>query len=600
MKRFLIVAILIAFVLAALAVVPRVLPVASMGAAVERELSETLGLDITSAAPAELTLFPTPAFRLATVAVSTKAGAEIITSDSLSLRLDPLALLAGSITIKAITMQSPNIALRITPDGRRSWDSVAAAFAEARQSDATMPKLRLIGGRLTYRDEIGGRHIDLSGLDARLALSNGGRLRVEGQAVWRREAIEALIDITDIAALKAGGTTAVDLRLDSLPAALRFSGKLDALSGLHAEGALAVDAAAADRLGLWLTGGWDRTHWPQGALRLRADLRRLPGTLNLNDVNLSLGGTRATGAIVFKGGARPLVQGTFAASLLEIGPLLRPLAPYANTANGWSTANFATPVSFMDTELRVSADRMTLGATTFENAALLLDIHGGGLSLRAQDVTGFDGTLSAALRATPDQNGGMALKASLTGRNLALSRMSEIITPSRRIDGRGDLSLELEGTGVSPDDLASQLNGAITFTARDGAIHGIDVDQGLRRLERSPLALREARGGRTSFAHLAASIDITKGVMSLSHTRLESPEFLVTLDGFIDIAERTLDLAGIALRREDGTARPILPFKLDGTWRAPAFRPDVNTLLRRSGAAAPLFPAAQTPAATQP
>jgi AsmA protein len=77
---------------------------------------------------------------------------------------------------------------------------------------------------------------------------------------------------------------------------------------------------------------------------------------------------------------------------------------------------------------------------------------------------------------------------------------------------------------------------------------------------------------------------------------IDGPTVHVALTGSASIPARDLDLTGtaalVATKRQG--ARPFeLPFIVQGSWDDPMMLPDVEALIRRSGAAAPLLNAAR-------
>jgi AsmA protein len=71
----------------------------------------------------------------------------------------------------------------------------------------------------------------------------------------------------------------------------------------------------------------------------------------------------------------------------------------------------------------------------------------------------------------------------------------------------------------------------------------------------------------------------------------DGPSVRVGMSGTASIPTRELDLkgtAGLAIAPNDGEPAFELPFVIQGGWDDPIMLPDAQTLIRRSGAAAPL------------
>jgi AsmA protein len=124
---------------------------------------------------------------------------------------------------------------------------------------------------------------------------------------------------------------------------------------------------------------------------------------------------------------------------------------------------------------------------------------------------------------------------------------------------------------------------------------GYNVEQLLRRLESRPLAGRsEFRTGRTPFEKLTANVKLERGTAHVEEVRLDGTAIRLGIVGSASIPARDLDLKGTASlipadSPADAPAVFELPFVVQGPWDDPIMLPDTDLLLRRSGAAAPLF-----------
>jgi AsmA protein len=162
-----------------------------------------------------------------------------------------------------------------------------------------------------------------------------------------------------------------------------------------------------------------------------------------------------------------------------------------------------------------------------------------------------------------------------------------------RLEGRGDLAVDIEGRGTSVLGLTNALNGTASLAAHDGALAGINVEQLLRRLERRPLGGNgDFRSGRTPFDQLALNVKLVQGMVSVETMRVDGPAVRVAMDGQASVPTRELDLKGVATLVSKATANEFeLPFVVQGQWDDPIMLPDPQILIRRSRAAAPLLEA---------
>jgi AsmA protein len=167
----------------------------------------------------------------------------------------------------------------------------------------------------------------------------------------------------------------------------------------------------------------------------------------------------------------------------------------------------------------------------------------------------------------------------------------------RRLEGKGSMSLNVEGTGTSVLAVTRTLSGTATLTGTNGALAGLNVEQLLRRLERRPLSGGgEFRSGRTPYEKIAIALKIAKGTVTVDDVTIDGAAVKLALAGTASIPERELDLKGTAslVTPPRAGATPFeLPFIVQGSWDDPIMLPDPEALIRRSGAAAPLYRAIQ-------
>jgi AsmA protein len=129
------------------------------------------------------------------------------------------------------------------------------------------------------------------------------------------------------------------------------------------------------------------------------------------------------------------------------------------------------------------------------------------------------------------------------------------------------------------------------LNASAGALTGINIEQLLRRLERRPLSgSGDFRSGRTPFDQLAINLKVNQGLVSIDEMRIVGPSVRLAVAGQASVPTRDLDLKGVATLISTASADEFeLPFVVQGPWDDPIMLPDAQSLIRRSGAAAPLL-----------
>ncbi len=124
--------------------------------AVKAQIRAVTGLDPVLRGPVEVSLFPSGTVSLGDVVLGEDKGhAPPLVAERLVAHLRFLPLLIGRIEIADITLDRPNIAVKIDADGQSNWSPLLASLARALTPvDRTAPfsEIRINGGTITVRD----------------------------------------------------------------------------------------------------------------------------------------------------------------------------------------------------------------------------------------------------------------------------------------------------------------------------------------------------------------------------------------------------------------------------------------------------------------
>jgi AsmA protein len=248
----------------------------------------------------------------------------------------------------------------------------------------------------------------------------------------------------------------------------------------------------------------------------------------------------------------------------------------------------------LDVDLRLSAARVTMSTAKLGRTAVTGNLRDGRLTVAIGEAQAFGGSLrgTVTLAKAP---AGASVKSQLQFDNVDLESCLGEMFGLRRLEGKGSLTLAAEGAGESVHAIMQTLSGTAGLSARQGAINGFNVEQLLKRLEQRPLSIAgDFRRGRTPFESFKVAMKITDGIASMENVKLEGGTIRLAVAGSASIPMRDLDLKGTAaLVNTPDDANPVfeLPFVVQGRWDDPIMLPDAQSLIRRSGAAAPLLDA---------
>lgn len=587
-----------ALLLVAMAVLPLLLPPAELRRVAAQALAGSTGQRVEILGEPAIRLFPSPRVVLGKVSFPLPAG-QSLDAENVVTRLDLIQLLAGRVAVNDVIVEHPTLVL--TGEGMAPALGIAPVLAATDR-----PELRIVDGTIAWRSSSGLTRELVSGITASLdrVLDHAG-IAVAVQFDWREQPVNATLFIDDITAFMAGTPAPLRFGLATDSAKARFHGRGALGKSPTMEGAVSAEADSLRDLFDW-AGIEVPTRSGFGAFSLTSRLALEKGEVALTEASLDLDGNRSDGGLLVKvSGARPLIQGTFAADRISLAPY-GAMRLTAGDRRGWDRGPVdLSALSTCDLDLRLSAARVEVGDTELSTVAASAVLSAGRLVVALGEARGWGGLLRASLTlapAAPDAPGaharrpaGAELRLEAEATDVDLARALDDIGGFRRIDGTGTLQLDVSGAGRSIQDMAANLQGSAALTAANGYLNGFDVAQLLQRIERRPLSTAsDWRGGRTGFAELGGRIAISDGVGTVEELVMRGSRAQIDMTGSLSIAQRSLDLAGHAsLPAAKGakTGGIDLPFSVRGPWDEPSIMADPLSLIERSGAALPLLEA---------
>ena len=243
-----------------------------------------------------------------------------------------------------------------------------------------------------------------------------------------------------------------------------------------------------------------------------------------------------------------------------------------------------------DMDLRFSATKARLGRTTFEDVGASLLLANGQLDLSLGQARVYGGQIKGRLTlASADPE--IMLRASGSFAKVDSAALTKDVFRILRMSGEAEGQMSVQGRGDTIDQIMRSLDGTIETRFRNGDIHGIDLEQALRRLDKRPLSLlTEMRSGRTGFDTAVVNANLKAGSIDLTEALVSGLGVQLALTGKAFIGERRLAMRAIARQTgPSGANTPQLMLDIRGPWDDPQFIIDKESLIRRSDAAAPLL-----------
>ena len=588
-----------ALAIAALVILPWLLPAEAVRKAVQAEIRALTGLDPVLRGEALVSLFPASAVSFDDVMLGANTGAPALTAEHVVARLRFFPLLIGRIEIADVSLVRPTIAIIFNDDRSSNWsdhiDTLARNLKSGPDRPASFSEIRITEGTVILRDEAYKLLETISNVEMALAWPSISRsFAATGRFAWHDEPIDATVSMTDFAAALQGERSGLKLRLAGAPLKLAFDGYISHRPTLKMEGTLAAYA-----LSFRDTLRWAGQHTPPGGgfgrFALKAQTNVVGGTISFSGVNIELDGNAGEGVLTFDG--RQSLQGTLAAEGLDLTPYVSAVRLLAAGERGWDSNPIALDgLDGVQLDLRLSAARVNVANVKLGRSAVVANLRDGNLAVAVGESQAFGGVVRGTF-GLAKSSAGTDFKAQLQFTDVDLEQCLGEMFGIRRLEGKGNLGFAIDSSGRSVYDLTKGLNGTASLTSRKGAIAGFNVEQLLKRIERRPLSGGgEFRTGKTPYETLVLNLRIIQGMANVEDVRMEGPNVGLALAGSASIPERDLDLRGTAsllATSTSGTAAPAfeLPFMVQGPWDDPIILPDPQSRIQRSGAAQPLLDA---------
>ncbi len=546
MKRFLVaLGVLAALMVAAVVLLPFVIPQAFVQRQLGLLLVRETGLQLQDARRLSLAVFPHLGISVEDVSArlpSSFVNAPMIRADRIFTALKPSSLFGKRLQVSKVTIENPSVLFHVDASGRSNWDLTELApahkrvqlaalgdDAEAGQGASTLIEaaheakalpsidIDIVNGSLSYQDDVRRRTFEIKDFDLSLrGTERSGPVTLEGGLKFQGQPLT--IHATASPSNRPADRSA-PLRLD-----IRSDAMLTALDGMLSwrgkpqfSGTTTLNVTSGAALARW-TGG-------DPAVMARFDGASLTGRLELSDQDLVLADGKITAT-----GARG------------------DLSAFAD----------------FDGNVKANIDRLAL--------------HGG----QAQGKFTLDTRQKDAV-----------LAGSFTMTNVDSLALTKGVSGFDWLSGKADASIEIAGGGKTPEEFAATLTGKARLSLANGAIEGLDLPLIVAKAKEGEIGdWRREADRRTPFDRFDANFTIVDGIAETKDLGLTGPNIAVTGEGTTDIPHQRLDYrlkTKVTARPEQSSGTPAapgeeaaltMPLIIKGNWEKPEIRPDIENALK--------------------
>ncbi len=644
-KLFLGLLVIFLIIVGILVAVPSFIPAEVYRGPVANALARATGRDISIDGDVRLSFFPRFEILLADVTVGNSPSgkaAYFAKMEELDVVIDLLALVKGAVKVDRFELITPDINLEDAATGSPNWSfapvkaaqqaplstsqdtSSPSAFTPALDlSDISLKDVRLVNGRVTYRDTTGALST-YEGINMQFSLTDLDRpLQARGSVALGDQTVNLTVNLDMPRILLDGGDSPASLRLDSALGKTTFDGtvsKKPAQSPVL-DGSYDLDVVSLRRLSAALDAPIDGTSG-FGALKMAGQINATKNRILFQKTKLNFDGMTGNGDLTLAlSGARPKLTGALsldafdANAFTSTGNAKTPSAqtPSAQTGKTTSTTGSQTspstgwslvPMDFsalrsLDADLSLSAGKILFKKIKIGKGDLDLKITNGLLSASLGQVSLYDGTGEGSLTINARKST-TQFATSFTLANIdALAFLSDAMEFDR-LEGIGDITYSLATNGNSEDALIRNLSGKGDLQIADGAWRGINLAS-LARTAKDMFGKKKddetgntegetpedtSGGSKTDFAEMTGTFTVNKGQVSNTDLLLLNPFLRVTGGGNVDLIKQSVkyrirtkivgDKAGQGGSKDaSGFTVPII---VKGNWDRLSYRPDLAGL----------------------
>jgi len=572
----------------------------------------------------KVNLFPVARLALGKTSLSEPGSDKIFVSfDAAEFAVRVMPLLSGEIAVETLKLSGLKASVVRRKDGSTNFADLAGGKEKAAGKPEEPPNVRLAEvtvekAQLAYRDEASGQEFNIAELNLKTGRLDGqtpGDLSLSARLTGKKPEVDLRVQAVGALRFNLGKE---EFAFDKFSAQLKGRFDQDSIAADFSAPKVEVTPAKASgsevKVSIQIKG-------PQRNIDARLLITAVEGTasaLTIPKVSLDLdavvAGISAKAKLVAaikanlaKQDLQAEISGRLDDSALKAKIELTNFAPLK--------ANFDLSIDRLNVDRYLPPERkdakadervnlaglkgksvsgkLAIGALTakrarLENVKAEVKLEGGKLDVAPHSANLYGGTLSGAFSA--DANGNK-IHVKEAVQNVALGALLRDMAQKDVLEGRGNVTLDVQTSGGTVTALKKALAGSARVEMKDGAIKGINLADSARNVK-SALGAKQAKpdaSQKTDFSEMSASFKIAGGVARNDDLKAASPFLRLGGAGNLDIGNNTIDyLAKATLaattkgqggRDASNVAGITIPVKLSGPLDNPNWNVDYTALL---------------------
>ncbi len=532
--------------------------------------------------------------------------ANMATIEELTIELNLIPLLSGNVSVDKFILNEPVIVLEVDKNGKKNWEfEGTAADAKTKEaesdtsteqgdlgiSDLNLGDVQIKNGSITYKDLQGGVTHEIT--QANLALELLGLdqpFKTNGSAVWKGEKIELATELGALRAVLENKPTSADISVNSSKVSLNFNGDITTLTPLNVGGSTELDVPSLKGLVAWVAEPMEAADGTMENVNIKGNVGAKGDVFSFTNAELTFDKIQATGNFTANiGGKVPSLKGDLDLPKLDVNPYMPEQSASNDTASEGSkkptgqkwddTPIDFSPLKLVNVDFKLSVGELLVQKMKIGQTKLSTVLKDGILNLNLDELALYNGKGTGTVTVNAQGNEAKISEAfSLTG--LQLQPFLKDAADFDKLEGTGNIDLDVTTTGISQKTFVEKLNGKGSILFTDGAINGINLAAMARNVTSAFTDSGEAQ--KTDFAELSASYTIVNGLLENKDLKLLNPFVQVFGKGKVNMPPKTLDYrlepkvtASTKGQGSGETSGLAVPINVTGSWDDPSFAPDL-------------------------
>lgn len=301
---------------------------------------------------------------------------------------------------------------------------------------------------------------------------------------------------------------------------------------------------------------------------------------------------RGTGEAAISFAPRPRLTGSLTTGDIDITPYAKASGAPAEEprkSGDWGTTPIdLSPLRLADAALNLKANGIKYEKFDFGPSTIAVNLKDGRLVADLKQTSLFGGAGGANFMADGSgQVPAIAIKANIN--SVALKPFMVAAAGFDMVEGKGDVNIDIAGSGADLQSLMSSLAGNGKFVFGEGLIKGVNLTE-LGSAAKTALTSKSislaafGANQQTKFNNLGASFAMKDGVAAMADLKLDAGAFNVAGGGSLDIGRQRLSLSLFPefKNKGEGLNGYGLPIKLAGGWDGVSMALDWDWLAKKA------------------